>query len=251
MWDLGLAGKTVLVTGGSSGIGLSVAIEASRNGARVGIVGRDPLKLDKALGEFSGRGHWSFPCDLSNTENLGLLGSRVAENLGPLDGIVHAAGTYQARPLRLVDAETINEVFSLNFLAPTLLTKLLIQQRLGKPNVSVVFLGSVSSLRGQPGASSYSASKGAVNSLVRSLAAEFGGGGVRINSIIAGLVDTDLSRKMRGLMGEISWDELVTAHPLGIGKPIDIANSVLFLLSDKSRWITGTELVVDGGYLAC
>lgn len=251
MWDLDISGKNILVTGGSSGIGLSVALEASRQGARIGIVGRNPTKLRDALNHLPGEGHQIYPWDLSNLETLESLGKKVAGTLGPLSGIVHAAGTYQARPFRIESVTATNDVFLTNFLAPTVLTKVLIQKAVRTPQISIVFLSSVSSLRGQSGASSYSASKGALNSLVRSLSAELGNGGVRVNSVIAGLVKTPLSQTIRESIGELGWNKLLAAHPLGIGKPEDVASSVLFLLSGKSRWITGTELVVDGGYLAC
>jgi NAD(P)-dependent dehydrogenase (short-subunit alcohol dehydrogenase family) len=117
--------------------------------------------------------------------------------------------------------------------------------------MSVVFLGSVSSHRGQAGASSYSASKGAVNALGSSLVAELGREGIRFNTVVAGLVDTELSERMRKRLGEAAWNNLIKQHPLGLGSAEDVANVALFLLSQKSQWITGTQLVIDGGYLSC
>lgn len=251
MWDLGLAQKIILVTGGSSGIGRAIATQVAQEGGQVCIVARDKARLDATISHLPGSNHIGFSWDLTETDTLEQLAEEVNGRLGRLDGIVHAAGKYQANPLRTTRISEVQEVFDLNLFAPLILTKALVQKnRRGSP-MSVVFLGSVSSRRGQPGASSYSASKGAVNALVSSLVAELGREGIRFNTIVAGLVDTELSERMRRRLGEEGWNNLINQHPLGVGSAQDVANAALFLLSIKSKWVTGTQLVIDGGYLSC
>lgn len=250
-WDLGLSGKSVLVTGGSSGIGRAVAREASSHGLRVGIIGRDEERLTSCLDSLEGSGHFAFKADLNQLESLDSLAENVLAEMGPLAGIVHAAGIYRAAPFRMSDRTSLEDVFLLNSYTPALISRLFLRKGYRAPGFSGVFLGSVSSVRGQAGASMYAASKGAISSLCKSLAAEYSGTNARFNTVIAGLIDTELSEGIRSSVGEEAWAALVDKHPLGLGKPEDVANAVMYLLSPKSRWITGTDLVVDGGYLAC
>lgn len=251
MWDLGLSQKAILVTGGSSGIGKAIATQVAEEGGRVCIVARDKAKLHATLSSLPGTDHVGISWDLTETDTLEKLAEQVGAKLGRLDGVVHAAGKYQADPLRATRISEVQEVFALNVFAPLMLTKALVHKsRRGSP-MSVVFLGSVSSHRGQAGASSYSASKGAVDALGASLVAELGREGIRFNTVVAGLVDTELSGKMRKRLGEAPWNNLINQHPLGLGSAEDVANVAVFLLSQKSKWMTGTQLVIDGGYLSC
>lgn len=251
MWDLGLSGKSILVTGGSSGIGKAVASQAAGEGARIAMVGRNQRRLEDVLSALPGSGHFGASFDLSRTEALDELVEEVCANFGPLDGIVHSAGMYRVNPVRTTSASSLKEIFDVNFFAPLLLTKLLVRKGQRAEKLSVVFLSSVASLKGQSGSSSYSASKGAINAVVPALVAELSRDGIRINNVVAGLVETELSNGMRKTIGELAWKNLVGQHPFGLGDASDVANAVMFLLSDKSRWITGTQLVVDGGFLSC
>lgn len=251
MWDLGLSGQTVLVTGGNSGIGLEVAREASWQGARVGIIGRNRETLDSAISSLHGEGHRVFQSDLVQFESLDSLVDEIVEVLGPPAGLVHAAGIYQAAPLRMSNRSSLEKIFFVNSFTPILLSKSFARKGNQAADFSCVFLGSVSSLRGQAGASAYAASKGVLNALVKSLASEFSNRNMRFNAVIAGLVETQMSEGIRAQIGEDAWKNLVESHPLGIGQPSDVANATMFLLSKRSRWITGSEMIVDGGYLAC
>jgi 3-oxoacyl-[acyl-carrier protein] reductase len=251
MWDLGFSGRVYLVTGGTSGIGRAVAAQVAAEGGRVGIVARRTDRLETTVSSLTGADHVGISWDLSKPDTLEALAEEVSTRLGRIDGIVHAAGRYQANPLRTTGASTAQELFALNFFAPLLLTKALVQKTRRGKSMSVVFLGSVASHRGQPGASSYSASKGALNALVSSLVAELSREEIRFNTVVAGLVDTELSEGLRNSLGEKAWNNLIGQHPLGLGRAEDVANAAVFLLSEKSQWMTGTQLVIDGGYLAC
>jgi NAD(P)-dependent dehydrogenase (short-subunit alcohol dehydrogenase family) len=250
MWDLGLEGKNILVTGGGSGIGRAVAIESSRVGANVVVVGRSKNRLDETLSRCAEGLHLAVSWDLAETETLNSLVSLLVRQAGSFDGVVHAAGLYISEPLRVTTKDSIQKTFAINFLAPYLLTKALAMKPNYNPGASVVFVSSVSAAKGQGGAIAYSSSKAAINSLSRSLVAEIGRRDLRFNSVVAGLVETDLSLSIRHVIGDQAWQQLIDAHPLGIGSPQDIANAAIFLLSGKSKWMTGAELVVDGGYLA-
>lgn len=239
------------MTGGSSGIGKAIATQVAAEGGRICAVARDEAGLESTLSSLGDNGHVGISWDLSETDSLEQLAEEVNRKLGRVDGIVHAAGRYQANPLRAMKASDVEEVFDLNVFAPLLLTKALVHRARRARSMSVVFLGSVASHRGQSGASAYSASKAALNALASSLVAELGRDGIRFNTIVAGLVDTALSKGIRNRLGEKGWGNLIHQHPLGLGDAENVANAVLFLLSDKSEWITGTQLVIDGGYLSC
>lgn len=250
MWDLGLGGKTVLVTGGGSGIGRAVAIEASHVGAKVVVVGRDKGRLDETLSDCLKGDHLAISWDLSKIESLDALVTELVGSVGPLDGAVHAAGLYSAEPLRVVTPVSMESLLRINLVAPYILTKSIAKKPNHSVRASIVFIGSVSSKKGQGGAISYSVSKAALSSGIRPLVSEFRGRGIRFNAIVAGLVESDFSDGIRRTIGEAAWLALVDAHPLGVGSPKEIADATLFLLSQKSKWVTGVELVVDGGYLA-
>lgn len=250
MWNLGLSQKVALVTGGSSGIGRAISTQVAEAGGVVCVVARDEAKIEDTLAELRGSGHVGIPWDLSETTTLEDLAEEIYSKIGRVDGIVHSAGKYQANPLRAIRISDVEEVFELNVFSPLLLTKSLLHRARRAQTMSVVFVGSVSSHRGQSGASTYSASKAALSTIASSLVAELGRDGIRFNTVVAGLVDTDLSQGIRNRLGEEAWSDLIHEHPLGLGTAEEIANAVIFLLSDKSKWITGTQLVVDGGYLA-
>lgn len=249
MWELGFSQKVILITGGSSGIGRAVANQVAEEGGRVCVVARDRAKIGSTIRGLRGTDHVGISWDLNETDTLEQLALDVNSRVGPLDGIVHAAGKYQANPLRTTSNSDVQQLFGLNVFSPLLLTKVLVHKDRKARSLSVVFLGSVASHRGQSGASAYAASKAALNALTSSLVVELGHDGIRFNTVVAGLVDTELSEGIRNRLGEKGWTDLIHQHPLGLGSAEDIANAVVFLLSNKSRWVTGTQLVIDGGYL--
>lgn len=247
---LGLEGKTVLITGASSGIGRETALRASRYGAKVAIVARRRDKLEEVLSELDGAGHVAKAYDLVDTDGIPQMVRSLSDELDGLDGLVHAAGVHSATPLRAVRANDVREIFELNVTSAVMLAKGFRHKQVSRPGASVVFLSSAAGTVGQPGVSVYSASKGAIAALTRSLALELARDGLRVNCVSPGVVRTEMTVGLEARIGPRAFAEVAAAHPLGLGEVGDVASAVLFLLSMESRWITGTSLAVDGGYTA-
>lgn len=239
-----LAGKQILVTGASSGIGRAVAIECSKLGAIVYITGRNAENLKKTYLELEGDENFAIPADLTNSSNLDTL---VAQ-LPLLDGVVHSAGVSYPIPFPFVNAEKINQTFSVNFNAPVLLNLALLKQKKINRKASIVFISSISGVHiSSPGGSVYSASKAAINGMMQGMAIDLAGKGIRVNSINPGMVETDIL-KVSGITDEQLLEEKKKYPLKRFGQPNEIAYAAIYLLSDASLWVTGSNLKVDGGY---
>lgn len=245
-----LAGRHVLVTGASSGLGRQAAVQLAGAGARLALVGRDEGRLTETLGALAGEGHSTHSVDMGDAEVAADAVQAIAKRHGTLDGVFHSAGTALILPARATKNRHLDHVF-----AASVRGAFGVARAAGKKGVvadggSLVFMSSVAALRGRSGMTAYSAAKAAVGGLMRALASEMADRRIRVNSIISGAVETAMHQ---GLVGN-AGDELVrnyeALHLLGFGRPEDVGYAALFLLSDASRWITGTELVVDGGYSA-
>lgn len=248
---LRLGGRAVLVTGASSGIGRATAIAASRAGAVVALAARRPDALDDTLALLSGEGHAAIPFDITEHARLGELTTSAVDALGrPLDGLVHAAGIHASTPVRALTAAQLARLFDVNVTSAALMVKAFRRPGVRATDASIVLMSSAAALGGEPGVSAYAASKAAVASLGRSLALELAPERIRVNSIAAGIVDTALTEGIRSTVGAAAWAQIEAAHPLGVGTPEDVAHAVLYLLSDAAKWVTGTTLVIDGGYSA-
>jgi len=234
-----LHGKTVLVTGASSGIGRAVAVECARAGARVVINGRDAGRLTDTLALLhAGLDHAACAADLTDPPQM----ARLVAACGELDGVVHAAGVHGVTPLRMLRQSFMQTVLDANFLAPLMLTQLLLAKKTLRNGASLVFMSSIAAHTGTVGVGPYSASKAALEGLIRPLALEIAPRAMRANAIAPGLVDTPLVNDDRAWL-----DEKAKMYPLGLGKPEDVAYAAIYLLADISRKVTGTQLHLDGG----
>ncbi len=237
-----LKGKTILVTGASSGIGRATAIECSKLGAIVIITGRNSERLQQTYDSLYGLGHLQIIADLNNLEDLTSLVNQVPI----LDGVVNNAGIAKTQPISFIKEEDLQKIFATNTFTPILLVKQLLRKKKINKNASLVFTSSVSAIKSDLGNSVYGASKAALQSYVRYCARELASKSIRANSIHPGMVTTPL---ITG--GAHSDDDLQTdaqKYPLGrYGRPEEIAWSVIYLLSDASAWITGHSLIIDGG----
>lgn len=244
-----LTGKRILVTGASSGIGKATAQLCSKLGAQMVLLARNEERLQSTLESLEGEGHGSYAFDLSAIDEIPALMKKIAQEHGNLSGFFHAAGITFIWPVRMTKKKYIDAVFSSSIEAALLLTKGFCQKEVTKPgNTSIVFMSSAAGLCGVAGLSIYSASKGAVDGATRSLAVEFAPRGIRVNSIAAGGVESEMHAKHLKNFTQVELMFYKQRHLMGYGTNEDVANAAAFLLSDASRWITGTTMVVDGGY---
>ena len=245
-----LSGRTYLVTGASSGIGRATCKLLSEWGARLLAVARNEERLRQVMAELHGQGH-AFECiDLGATENLPAVVKGWAERHGKLHGLVHAAGVQTTDPLRIFDTQAYQHMWNVNVRAALLLAKGFSSRMVHEENGSIVFISSISALVGQSAVSGYASTKGALISAARALAVELARDRIRVNCIAPGYVKTPMLETAREKLGDARMAAIEGLHPLGMGEPLDVAHAVAFLLSDASRWITGTTLVVDGGFTA-
>jgi NAD(P)-dependent dehydrogenase (short-subunit alcohol dehydrogenase family) len=242
--------RRILVTGASSGIGRETAILLSRLGARIVLVARDKSRLEETLSLLDGSGHLVKPCDLTALDEIPDWLKGISQEFGRLSGLVHCAGLQMTLSLRLVTAGQVAKLVEINLTAAIMLAKGLRQKSVLASPGSLVLLSSAMGLVGAAGRSVYSSTKSALVGLTKSLALELARDGLRVNSVAPGFVDTPMLAEMKNRLGAAQFSAIESAHPLGIGKAGDVANAIAFLLADTGRWITGTTLVVDGGYTA-
>ena len=244
---LEMTGRRILVTGASSGIGRETAIILSRLGARIVLVARNRERLEETAGKLEGTGHGIEVCDLSEYENIPSWMRECAVRDGPIDGLVHSAGLHISMPVKAMSAADAERLWQTNVSASLWLAKAYRQRGVNNSGGCLVFLASAAGLVGQAGHSAYSASKGAVMAMARSLAMEFIGDKIRVNCVAPGYVSS-MSAEFAGGATEEHLAAIKRMHPLGLGEPADVAYAVAYLLSPASKWVTGTVLVVDGGY---
>ena len=237
-----LEGKTVLITGASSGIGRATAIECSKMGASVVITARNEDRLKDTLDTLEGQEHKMIICDLTKEEALDALVEQCPE----LDGLVCNAGINKLVPISMLKPSDMGNIFAVNTFSPIFLLQKLTKKKKVKKNASVVFTSSISGIStAAVGESMYIASKGAISAFVRAAALEFSKKGIRVNAVCPGMVETDMSDAYDLNEGE---NEDLKNYPLGrYATPEDIAWSIIYLLSDASSWVTGTNMVIDGG----
>jgi NAD(P)-dependent dehydrogenase (short-subunit alcohol dehydrogenase family) len=236
-----LEGKTILVTGASSGIGKATSIECSKFGAKVLLLGRNSQRLEEALSECFGDGHKLIQFDLSDLDSI----PNLLELLPELDGVVHSAGVNTKYLVKNVNREKIDELLFTNYYAPALITQLLLKNKKFSKNASMVFISSISSSYASVSNALYASSKGALNSFVRCLAMEIAPRGMRANVIQPGVIETPIL-KAYAMTDELQ--DFKNSCPLGHpGEPSDIALGCVYLLSNASKFTTGSILTIDGG----
>lgn len=238
-----LEGKTILVTGASSGIGRAAAIECSKMGATVIITARNEERLNETLSLMEGGNHQLVVCDLSIEADIDNLISLLPE----IQGLINNAGFTKILPLKFVNYDDINSIFKVNTIAPIMLLQKLLRKKKLKKGASVVFTNSIAGLGSIcVGNSMYASSKGAISAFIRCAALELAPKKIRVNAVCPAMVDTGILDS-----GTVSKEQLeidVKNYPLErYGKPEEVAWAMIYLLSNASDWITGDNLVLDGG----
>lgn len=239
-----LEGKTILVTGASSGIGKATAIECSKLGARVIALGRNEERLKETMSLMESEECLSYSVDLTNGEAV----TEVIASLPKLDGVVNAAGIASTILFQFATPEKMRNMFETNFFAPVEFTRLLLKKKLVNKGGSIVFFSSVDGpINAHIGNSTYCATKGAIASIARGLAVELASKGIRVNYLMPGQTETPLIHGESITQEQLELDK--KNYPLGrYGRPEEVAYGAIYFLSDASSFTTGAGLVIDGGF---
>lgn len=241
-----LEGKTVLITGASSGIGAETAVECTRLGARVIITGRNEDRLQETFSRLDrsfAQQHQMILADLTDEMNV----ARMVEQMDRIDGLVNNAGVNRIKPVSFIQENDYDFVFRNNYFTGLSLIRFLLKKKRFNRNSSIVFTSSVSAFFNAPGRALYASSKAALTSLMRSVAVELAEKGIRANAVHPGLVDTRLAHES---LTEDERNNAMLEYPLKrLGRPEEIAWAIIYLLSDASSWVTGSSLIVDGGFM--
>jgi len=243
-------GRWVLVSGASSGIGRAIAVALAASGARVVLMGRreDQLQVTAQLcGEAAGIE--ILPLELSNTAAIAPAVADLTKRLGRLYGLCHCAGIVQTLPLAATTTERLQAMLGINLAAGMELARALTRRdTLDERGGSILWMASIYAHVGAPGQVGYCASKGAITAAARAMALELAPRKVRVNCLSPGLVKTPMTEASSSRMSEEQWARIAAMHPLGTGQPEDVARAAVFLLDPRNTWITGSDLVIDGGY---
>lgn len=239
-----LEGKTVLVTGASSGIGRATAIECSKMGAKVIATARNEARLQETVSCMQGVGHSYIVCDLSDETSI----NELVESLPEIQCLVNNAGFTKILPIQFIGNSDLSGILKVNTIAPILLLQKLLKKKKIKKGASVVFTSSLAGLgNSTPGNAMYASSKGAVSAFIRCAALELSAKNIRVNAVCPAMVDTGIMSS--GTVTEEQLKEDIKNYPLGrYGCPEDIAWAIIYLLSEASAWMTGNNLVIDGGF---
>ena len=240
--------KLILVLGMGSGIGLSAAQQFAKDGAKIVGVGRDIHSLNSSLLTLEGEGHYIIDADALDEQRVKEITKYGKEN-GGYYGCVCCAGSLEMRPILFTEPKNLIDSFNANVVTAINVTKAA-SKAVGIDGLSVVWLSSVAAIRGTAGFSAYSASKGALISAARVAAIELANKNIRVNVIIAGVVETQMSGAWLKFLTPEQKTGVEKSHLLGLGKPQDVSNAIAFLVSSDSSWITGSSIVVDGGLSA-
>ena len=245
-----LKGKTLLVTGAASGIGRTTSIVLSKLGANLVLVDINEKGL-KEIQEFCKPTDKILTLDLTKTSLIKHEISRIVSDSGKLHGLVHLAGLPYISPLKSINKEKCDEIFSLNAYSAIELAKVFIDRHIyAGDKGSIVLVSSVYGLVGSAANVGYAMSKSALHGITKSLAIELAHRGIRVNCVAPGFVKTNMMNNTNALFAEDRVELLNKLHPLGLGEPEDVAYAIAYLLSDAAKWVTGSILNIDGGFTA-
>ena len=237
--------KRFVVTGASSGIGNHIAHELAKAGATVCAIARREERLKELQNKYPGNIEIAA-VDVTNFSDLKIALENFSEN-GKIDGSLHAAGLNKFTPLRVFDWKVAEQIIKTSLYAGIELVRILSQKKFTSEISSHILLSSVAANEGPMGFTAYSAAKSGILGAIRPMAMELASKNVRVNAISPGWITTEMTQGIENYY-PVGIDEIIKSHPLGIGSLEDVSNLALFLLSDESKWITGANMVIDGGY---
>jgi NAD(P)-dependent dehydrogenase (short-subunit alcohol dehydrogenase family) len=244
-----LTGKNIVITGASSGIGRQCAIACSQLGANVILVARNKDRLKETNEQLLPGNHSYYALDITEYEKVEPVISEIVQTTGKVSGFIHSAGVESTLPFRVTKPNVINKIFDTNVVAGFEWARILTDKKfIVGDGGSFIFIASVMGMLGKPGLIAYSASKGALIAGCKSMALELAPKGIRVNCISPGMVKTEMVNALFDSLSDQAVETIVKAHPLGLGNTADVAWACTYLLSDAARWITGSNLVIDGGY---
>ena len=241
-----LGGKCILVTGASSGIGRGISVACAKMGAKVVLSGRNEQRLQETLASLEGKGHLVLSGDLNSEDTR----KEIVDKMPTLNGVVYCAGILQIQMAKFMDLPSLEGIFQTNVFSPLMLNSLLLKKKKIQKDASIIFVSSISGVfRSQIGEGGYGATKAALTGYVKSLALELSALGIRVNTIQPGIVETPILEVSNNTFGKEELESLQQKYPMKrFGKPEDIAHCAVYLLSDASSWMTGSNILIDGGY---
>jgi NAD(P)-dependent dehydrogenase (short-subunit alcohol dehydrogenase family) len=239
--------KNYLVTGSSSGIGKALTKSLLDSGCNVLGIARDDSKVKDIVEQYPD----SFlfkSIDLANRLESSDVIDKFIARYGKFNGLIFCAGKEETMPIGMYNRVKLDSIFNVNFNAPFELLRLMSKKKVCEEMASFVFLSSVMGELGQPGKTGYCSSKAALLGLVRAAALELSQRKIRVNAVSPGVVDTPMSQQLFSVIDDQNKRKIIDMHPLGLGEIEDVVPLILFLLSDESRWLTGQNIKIDGGY---
>jgi len=245
MQIINLKDKNIIITGAASGIGKETAITASRLGANVIMLDLSEDGLKETTYLLDGNNHSYYITDLTDTESISTIIKEIIEKNGIINGLVHCAGISSRKPLNVLTKDGFSKVMDVNFYSFVELVRQVCKKKHFAEGGSVVVMSSISSIRGYKAKSEYCVSKAAVDAFVRCMALELAERKIRVNSVMAAEVLTPLALKAREINQAVGASDFNA--PLGPSEPYEVANTIVFLLSDATKTITGTSILIDGG----
>lgn len=237
--------KLIIITGAGSGIGRETAKVASKIGAKVVLLDISNEGLSETMKQMEGNGHVMYVADLCDLKNMAALVKEIVESSGKISGIVHCAGISSRKPLNVLSKDGFSKIMDINFYSFVELVKQATKKKYFEDGGSIVVMSSISSIKGYKAKTEYCVSKAAVDAFVRCVASELADRRIRVNSVMAAEVLTPLALKARETNASVG--ALDFNAPLGPSEPYEVANTIAFLLSDATKTITGTSLLIDGG----
>jgi len=247
-----LKGKNIVISGAASGIARQCAISCSKMGANLILLDINEEGLKETMSLVSNADcHYYSVVDLVEREKVKIAISEGVSKIGKIHGLLNCAGISTTLPLNSVKEDLLNKFFRVNVYTGYFLTQEICKHtNLSEEGASVVFFSSVAGSYGEAGKSVYGMTKGALKALTKSLAVELSRKKVRVNSISPGVIVTPINQNLPHIADPEKRKVLEEKHILGLGKTDDIANACIYLISDASRWVTGSNLFIDGGFSA-